>query len=389
MIETTGTPEHFLGMPVDVFLRDFWQKKPLLIRQAFPGFVPPLSPEDLAGLACEEGPLSRLVTYRRKDDSWQLRTGPFTEDEFPELGHHDWTLLVQDMDKWDADVAELLQPFSFLPRWRIDDVMISFAVEGGSVGPHIDQYDVFLVQAMGRRNWQIEDKPRHEPAFRPDSELKLLQEFNKTHDWDLAPGDVLYLPPGYAHHGIARDSCMTFSVGMRAPSAAEMLVDFAEDLAQRLPEYQRYQDEDLVAAEDPFLIDVDAMQRVDAVLQQLQQASLSERQRWFGQFITRYRASGDIQAGPHHPAWRDALHRLGEGHALYRHPFARMAWSHEGQSALLFVSGESHDMSPADAKWICQHASIGSGDFHRLGKQAQETLATLYAQGYYQTGLEG
>ncbi len=265
-------PQHFLGMPVEVFLRDYWQKKPLLIRQAFPGFVPPLSPEDLAGLACEEGPLSRIVTYQRKSDDWQLRTGPFTEDEFPELGHHDWTLLVQDMDKWDADVAELLLPFSFLPRWRIDDIMISFAVEGGSVGPHIDQYDVFLVQAMGRRNWQIEHKPRHEPAFRPDADLKLLQEFNATHSWDLEPGDVLYLPPGYAHHGVALDACMTFSVGMRAPSTSEMLVDFAEDLAQTLPEYQRYQDPDLQAAEDPYLIDEHALDRVDAALAVLQQA---------------------------------------------------------------------------------------------------------------------
>jgi len=388
MIETTGNPQHFLGMSIDVFLRDYWQKKPLLIRQAFPGFVPPLSPEDLAGLACEEGPLSRLVTYSRKQDSWQLRTGPFTEDEFPELGHHDWTLLVQDMDKWDADVAGLLVPFSFLPRWRIDDIMISFAVEGGSVGPHIDQYDVFLVQAMGRRNWQIEDTPRHEPAFRADSELKLLQEFNATHSWDLEPGDVLYLPPGYAHHGVARDACMTFSLGMRAPAVAEMLVDFAEDLAQTLPEHQRYQDPDLRAAEDPYLIDDHALDRVDAALAALQQASASQRRRWFGQFITRYRASGDVQAGPHHPTWSEALHRLGEGHALHRHPFARLAWSHDGKGALLHITGESHAMSPTDARWLCQHVRIGSGDFHRLGKPAQAAVAALYAQGFYQTGIE-
>jgi 50S ribosomal protein L16 3-hydroxylase len=167
-----------------------------------------------------------------------------------------------------------------------------------------------------------------------------------------------------------------------------MLVDFAEDLAQTLPEYRRYQDPDLQAAEDPYLIDEHALARVDAVLESLQQASASERRRWFGQFITRYRASGDVQAGPHHPAWSTALHRLGEGHALHRHPFARLAWSHDGKGALLHVTGESHAMSPTDAKWLCQHARIGSGDFHCLGKTAQDVVAMLYAQGFYQTGIE-
>lgn len=388
MIEVRANSEHFLGMPVAQFLQDYWQKKPLLIRQAFPNFVPPLSPEDLAGLACEQGPLSRIVTYQRKDDNWHLRTGPFNEDEFPELGHHDWTLLVQDMDKWDADVAELLMPFSFLPRWRIDDIMISFAVEGGSVGPHIDQYDVFLVQAMGQRNWQIENTPRHDPAFRPDADLKLLQEFRGSHSWDLEPGDVLYLPPGYAHHGIALDSCMTFSVGMRAPSEAEMLVDFAEDIAQTLPEYKRYQDPDLQICEDPYLIDESALQRVDAALEAIQQASAEQRRRWFGQFITRYRASGEVQAGPNHPTWIEALHQLGTGYALQRHPFARLAWSHDKQSALLHVSGDSHAMSSTDAKWLCHNSRIGSGNFHRLSKKAQEVVAVLYSQGIYQTDVE-
>jgi 50S ribosomal protein L16 3-hydroxylase len=388
MIEVHGNAEHFLGVSVEVFLRDYWQKKPLLIRQAFPAFTPPLSPEDLAGLACEQGPLSRIVTYQRTRDSWQLRTGPFSEDEFPELGHHDWTLLVQDMDKWDADVAELLQPFSFLPRWRIDDVMISFAVEGGSVGPHIDQYDVFLVQAMGKRHWQIETEARLEPAFRPESELKLLQEFHPSHDWDLSPGDVLYLPPGFAHHGIARDHCMTFSVGMRAPSSAEMLVDFAEDLAQKLPEYLRYEDPDLQATEDPYEIDNAAFNRVQNALAVYQKASETDRKRWFGQFITRYRASGEIQAGPHHPNWIEALRALADGHTLYRHPFARLAWSREGNNALLHVSGESYSMNPSDASAICRQKQIVSHDFHALGKQAQDAMAELYGQGFYQLGIE-
>ena len=388
MIEVNASTEHFLGMPVAQFLRDYWQKQPLLIRQAFPGFTPPLSPEDLAGLACEHGPLSRIVTYDRSRDDWQLRTGPFNEDEFPELGHRDWTLLVQDMDKWDADVAELLNAFSFLPRWRIDDVMISFAVEGGSVGPHIDQYDVFLVQAMGHRQWQIETEARLEPAFRPGTDLKLLLDFDPSHSWYLEPGDVLYLPPGFAHHGTARDHCMTFSVGMRAPSSAEMLVDFAEDIAQLLPEYRRYQDPGLLPSEDPYAIDEAAFARVDEALAAWHEAPESERRRWFGRFITRYRASGDIQAGPQHLSWHEALQAVADGHAFYRHPFARLAWSRDGAQALLHVSGESHTMSAEDAAFLCHHPRITARDFHALSGAAQQALSALYAQGAYQTEVE-
>lgn len=389
MIETRGTAAHFLGMPVEDFLRDFWQKKPLLVRQAFTGFEPPLTPEDLAGLACEDGPLSRLVVYDRTNDHWQLHTGPFDESEFPGLGRRDWTLLVQDMDKWDADVSELLAPFAFLPRWRVDDVMISFAVEGGSVGPHIDQYDVFLVQAMGRRNWQIEDTQRLDPAFRPDSELKLLQEFHPSHDWDLEPGDVLYLPPGYAHHGEALEPCMTFSVGMRAPSTAEMLADFADDLAQRLPEYLRYQDPDLAVAEDPFEIDEAAFARVQAALSLLEKTPVEERRRWFGQFITRYRASGDTQAAPGQPAWPDALRDLAGGDALRRNPFARFAWHRDGRNALLHVSGESFALGADDARLLCHRSTIGVDELNRLGKDGQAALQALYEQGVYRLGDGG
>ncbi len=384
MIEVTANSTHFLGMPVTQFLADYWQKKPLLIRQALPNYHAPLSPEDLAGLACEQGPLARLVTYQRQQDQWSVRSGPFNEAEFPGLGDRDWTLLVQDMDKWDADVAQLIGHFDFLPRWRIDDVMISFAVQGGSVGPHIDQYDVFLLQAQGHRQWQIENVARFEPAFRQDAELKLLETFNATHCWDLAPGDMLYLPPGFAHHGVALNPCMTFSLGMRAPSCAEMITDFADELSNKLPEYQRYQDPDLAISQDPYEIDTQALTRVQEALAVLQHAHAAERNRWFGQFITRYRSYGDISAAPKLMKWPSVLVKLAQGKALLRHPFARLAWSAQADAALLFVSGQSFELSQTDAKRICQHALIDSTHFNLLGKLGQHTLEQLYTQGYYQ-----
>ena len=201
MIEIDATSKQPLGMSAKVFLRDFWQKKPLLIRNAFPGFVSPIQPEDLAGLACEEMALSRIVSHDRARDAWALRSGPFAEEEFPGMPDHDWTLLVQDVDKWDVDVRGVLRHFDFLPRWRIDDVMVSFAATGGSVGAHVDQYDVFLLQAQGQRRWQIDTGSNPPLAFRDDVELKLLREFTPTHDWVLQPGDMLYLPPAKARPG--------------------------------------------------------------------------------------------------------------------------------------------------------------------------------------------
>lgn len=383
MIEVIATPKHFLGLPVADFLREFWQKKPLLIRQAFPNYQAPLAPEDLAGLACEQGPLSRLVNYQRKKDAWTLRSGPFGEEEFPRLGTKDWTLLIQDMDKWDMDVRELLTHFRFLPAWRVDDVMISFATPGGSVGPHVDQYDVFLLQSHGRRRWQIDVDPKAPKDFRPDVDLKLLQSFSPSHDWVLAPGDMLYLPPGVPHHGEAMDACMTLSVGMRAPSQAELILDLAEDLAAMLPEEARYADSDLKAPADAFEIDDAAFSRVDAALDRLRNLDEAQKRQWFGRFITRYRASGEISAAPKAPTWAAIQKALADGGLLLRHPFARTAWSKSGKQAQLFVSGESFAMGLASARLLAGADQLDAAALARLDAAGHAALESLVARGHY------
>lgn len=391
MIEIAASKKHFLGLPIAEFLRDYWQKKPLLIRQAFPGYEAPLTPEDLAGLACEETVLSRLVTYRRKKDEWTLRTGPFVEAEFPKLGKKDWTLLVQDMDKWDADVRALLERFRFLPTWRLDDIMISFAAPGGSVGPYVDQYDVFLLQAQGRRQWQIDTDPKAPKAFRPELELKLLQEFSPSHSWMLEPGDMLYLPPNVPHHGEAVDACMTFSVGMRAPSQSELILDFAEELATSLPEESRYGDAGMAAAQDPFEIDEAAFARLDQSLAVLRSVDAARQREWFGRFITRYRASGDVSAAPRTPSFAAAEKTLTEGGVLLRHPFARMAWARagKGKSAWLFVNGESFSMPMASAKRLAASDNLDHATLRRLDTAGKAALATLLADGHYRLQRPG
>jgi len=330
-----------LGIPPARFLREFWQKKPLLIRNAFPAFVSPISPDELAGLSCEEGALSRLIRHDRKTDGWSVQTGPLPESVFATLPERDWTILVQDVDKWDADVGALLPHFDFLPRWRIDDIMVSYAVEGGSVGAHIDQYDVFLLQGLGRRRWMIDASANPPTDFRPDVELKQLRQFTPTHDWILEPGDMLYLPPGVPHHGVALDECLTLSVGMRAPSRGELLVDLAETLAEKLPEDSRYADPDLSMREADGSIGTPVLRRLRAALSSLSELSDDALAAWFADFSTCYRSAGQIAPPPRPLSAAQLQQRLDKGALLHLHPLARCTWRSVTGAAEVTIDGES------------------------------------------------
>jgi 50S ribosomal protein L16 3-hydroxylase len=266
--------------------------------------------------------------------------------------------------------------------------MISFATPGGSVGPHVDQYDVFLVQAQGHRRWQIDDDPAAPRQFRPDVDLKLLQQFTPSHEWVLEPGDMLYLPPGVPHHGEAVDSCMTLSIGMRAPSQAELIVDLAEELAAALPEEARYSDADLAEPIDAFEIDGSAFARVDRALASLNSLDAERRREWFGRFITRYRSSGEINAAPKTPRFETVRKSLAVGGLLLRHPFARTAWARTngapGGKALLFVSGQSFPMSPKSAHVLAAYDALDESALAKLDQDGLEALACLVQGGHYQ-----
>ncbi|MGS1078910.1 ribosomal protein uL16 3-hydroxylase [Pseudoxanthomonas beigongshangi] len=387
MIEVHATAKHFLGMPAARFLREYWQKKPLLIRNAFAHFQSPIQPEDLAGLACEEGALSRIVMHDRENDAWTLRTGPFQEDEFPGMPHHDWTLLVQDVDKWDPDVRGLLAHFDFLPRWRLDDIMISFAATGGSVGAHVDQYDVFLLQAQGQRHWLIDAGENPPLGFREDVELKLLREFTPTHDWVLEPGDMLYLPPGVPHHGVAVNPCLTISVGMRAPSSAELISDYLDTLVADADDRLRYHDEDLAPPRDPNEIDAAAMARVVEALNALRMNDPDRLGDWFGRFITTYRAAGDVAPPPEQRSRIEIEWDLEHGARLYRHPFSRLAWRRARKGATLFCTGVDYTLPVADARWLAAAETIDGTGYAGLSGEGRDTVMALVAQGHYQLGM--
>ncbi len=333
------TPLQLLGgLTAREFLRDYWQKKPLLIRQAIPDFVSPLTPDELAGLSLEEEIESRLV-LEHGEHPWELRRGPFADDTYSQLPERDWTLLVQAVDQFIPEVAELLEHFRFLPSWRIDDVMISYAAPGGGVGPHFDNYDVFLLQGYGQRRWQIGQMCDSDSPLLAHADLRILAEFAGTDEWVLEPGDMLYLPPRLAHFGTAVDDCMTYSIGFRAPSAAEVLTHFTDFLAQFLSDEERYSDADIQpVGSDPAQIQRDALERLKGLLNE----HMSDERlllTWFGQFMTEPRypelvAGEDLEED-------DLLAALEQGAVIIRNPSARVAWSEVDDDLLLFASGQS------------------------------------------------
>ena len=329
------------GLTARQFLKDYWQRKPLLVRQAIPDFESPISPDELAGLALEEEVESRLV-IEHGEHPWELRRGPFEEDTFSQLPERDWTLLVQAVDQFVPEVAELLEHFQFLPSWRIDDVMISFAAPGGGVGPHYDNYDVFLLQGQGKRRWRIGQMCDSDSPLLAHADLRILADFEQTEEWVLEPGDMLYLPPRLAHYGTAEDGCMTYSVGFRAPSAAEVLTHFTDFLAQFLPDEERYSDAGIEPSSDPHQIQRDSLDRLKALLTE----HMSDERlllTWFGQFMTEPRYP-ELVAGEEMPLG-EFLDAMENGAVLLRNPSARLAWSEIDLGLMLFASGQSRLLS--------------------------------------------
>lgn len=258
-----GFLSHLGEMSVETFLRDYWQQKPLLIRQAFPGFESPVSPDELAGLACETD-TARLVLEKDGTTAWEVRTGPLEEADFADLPETHWSLLVNDTEELMPELSALVTLFRFIPDWRIDDLMISFAVAGGSVGPHVDAYDVFLLQGHGQRRWQITEQPCAEDNFLPDIDLRVMREFTAEQDWTLDPGDMLYLPPNVPHYGMAVNDCMTYSIGFRAPSQADLLERLLGELVESPALQQRFTDKQRVLQNDPAVMsDADLAQLGD------------------------------------------------------------------------------------------------------------------------------
>ena len=211
------------GITAEQFLSEYWQKKPLLVRKALPEIAEILVPDDVMELALDENSVARLIKQKDKDpNQWTVKNSLLIKGDFQKMPKL-WTLLVQAVDHYSFDLAELWKKFPFIPQWRRDDIMVSYAQQGGSVGKHFDFYDVFLVQGYGHRRWQLGQMCDAETAFVEGQPLKLLPEIDVHFDEVLAPGDLLYVPPGLSHYGVAEDECLTYSFGFRMPNVADMM----------------------------------------------------------------------------------------------------------------------------------------------------------------------
>ena len=322
----------------DAFLRDHWQRKPLLIRNAWTDWQNPLDPDELAGLACEDDVESRLIRLAR--DRWAVEPGPIPETRFGKLGKVPWTLLVQAVDHHVPDVAALIEPFRFIPNWRIDDVMVSYASDGGGVGPHFDQYDVFLVQGLGTRRWQVGGLCDKDTEMLPHDDLRLLATFEPVDEWLLEPGDMLYVPPRFAHNGVAvGDDCMTYSIGFRAPGRSELIAHYADHLLADLADDDRYADAGLRAQANPGEIAPDALARLHAMVAE-KLADKDAFARWFGAYNSTPKYPEVDWAPELALSAEDLRARLATGEALHRNPASRFSFVRQGAGVLMFVDGE-------------------------------------------------
>lgn len=369
------------GLSPAAFMRDVWQKRPLLIRQALPGVASPVTPAALFDLAARDDVESRLVEHRepgpRRPD-WSLRHGPLARRSLPPRTRPGWTLLVQGVDLHVEAAHELLRQFRWTPDARMDDLMISFATDGGGVGPHIDSYDVFLLQVHGRRRWRV--GPVDDPSFRPGLPVRLLERFEPTDEWVLEPGDMLYVPPRWGHDGVAEGECMTCSIGYRTPMptelAKELLLRVLDDV--EAPEHEpHYRDPARSATVTPGRLPgalaTFARRAVDRILRD--PAALD-------------RALGEVMSEPKPQVWFDEAGTgddwaTAQGVRLDRR--TRMMYDDRH----VFINGESFRAGGRDAglmRALADARELSPKDCKRLSEDAAGVVADWVAQGWAHPG---
>ncbi len=366
------------------FLNEYWQQKPCLIEQAYPDFKTIISADQLAGLACEPDVEARIVKYDAQRD-WQLLNGPFDEVTFSTLPDSHWTLLVQAVDLWLPEAQAMLEDFNFLPRWRRDDLMISYATKGGGVGAHYDHYDVFLLQASGQRRWEVGGDYNDQSPRKKDSPLLHLADWQAEQAWTLNPGDMLYIPPGLGHNGIAfDDDCMTYSIGFRAPSHTEILCGITDLASEQLASDLRFKDAPLHEGLNPGEINASDIDQ----LSQLISALADDRtllSRWLGQTVTAPKYAGlapiETPSNVH-----DTKQLIAQATHLKHTAGTRMAYYKNEDQTLLFVNEHTLLISKQQqaltaklcASNIIATAVIGTHEHHL------ELIATLLGSGALQ-----
>ena len=330
------------GLTAKEFLHNYWQKKPLLIRQALPNFNGLLDKQQLLDMACEEDVQARLVTQHR--GNFELHHSPFIPEDFDSAGSKNWSALVQGVNHHLPEAAALLKHFDFIPHTRLDDLMVSYAPKGGGVGPHFDSYDVFLLQGCGHRRWQISTQLDREIV--EDAPLRILKNFQVEQEWVLQAGDMLYLPPHCAHNGIAEDDCMTYSIGFRTPAYQELAEQFLVYLQDRIEVDGMYADPDIKTQKHPSEISSSMLNQVGQVIKNI---------RWDKEDIANFLGCYLSEPKPHiffdppEPAsskikFRKAAQQHGLSLALKTQLLCHAGW--------LYMNGEAHHFDQHDYQCI-------------------------------------
>ncbi len=355
------------GLTPAQFMRRHWQKKPLLIRQAIPGMQPPLDRVSLFDLAAREGVESRLIA--RREGAWSLRQGPFARRALPPVSRAGWTLLVQGVDLHADAAHDLLQRFRFVPDSRLDDLMVSWASEGGGVGPHFDSYDVFLLQATGRRRWRI--GRQSDLSLQPDAPLKILQRFEPEEEFVLEPGDMLYLPPRWAHDGDAvGGDCMTCSIGFRSPQRGGLAEELLQRLAEDIDDNSLYRDPQQAATAEPG--------RMPAGLQAFAADAV---QRALARPDALALALGEVMTEPKPATWFDEPAQAWQPGALKLDRRTRMMYD----DRFVFINGEGLRAGGADARLmrrLADRRALSARDVQRASADAQALLGDWFEAGW-------
>lgn len=375
----------FGDISVEEFLRDYWQKKPLLIRNAFPDLEVPVGADELAGLALEEDVESRLIINKPEQDHWEIQHGPFSEETFAQLPESNWTLLVQAVDHWVPEAADVVEQFRFIPNWRYDDLMVSFASENGGVGPHYDNYDVFLIQTQGKRRWEVGGFFDQNSPRRPDTPVMIIPDWEPEHTWVLEPGDMLYIPPQVGHNGVSEsDDCMTYSVGFRAPSHAEIMRNYTDFIGEKLTSEFRYSDPDLSLQDSAGEISPIALQKVRQIFTDYLNDDEKLAQ-WLGQFVTEAKYT-ELDQSPEEPVTAEQIADVltQEDIHFIRNEGSRLSYYRQNDELLqLFADGKLFNCNAITAGLAVTLSDnvalvINQGEWHH---DQLQLLADLYNQG--------
>ncbi|MCK8116456.1 cupin domain-containing protein [Pseudoalteromonas sp. 2CM37A] len=366
------------------FLNQYWQKKPLLIKQGFTDFQDPIEAEELAGLAMEESIESRIVTNHNND--WQAYQGPF--EDFEKLTEQHATLLVQAVDHWHSDAAQLLHPFRFIPNWRIDDLMISYSTPKGGVGPHLDQYDVFIIQGEGKRHWRVGLPDPTLKQFAQNKKLLQVEQFEAVIDCILEPGDILYIPPGCPHEGYAIENALNYSVGFRAPNQQDLFSSFADLVIDTDSGQKRYTDHTLALRDSKG----ELLQSETDKVKTLMQALLNNDElfkHWLGNTLSQAKHEMDL-APLEEPITCEQMSELIANNAeeFERLGGVRAIYQQLEDTLLLSINGENYPLPLCDlnaVKLLTDHDYVNTDDLNAAQPSLVfiQTFTTLVNEGLW------